>query len=127
MSAYVPKYGPEESVNHDGLVVDARRLQSVIRTLESGESVVRGEAIAILSGGNAAAAEGGGADGRDNVFGIAAQDWDATAGDKSGLVVYIRGGFNSNAMTFNGTHTAANQEANFRTLGIDLEASIVQA
>lgn len=76
-------------------------------TLVSGESVVRGEVLGIITAsGKAAASVAASTDGSENPRLIAAEDMDASLADKK-MHVYTRGRFNQDQLTIGAGHTAA--------------------
>lgn len=103
--------------NADGLL--ARKY-----TLVSGENVVRGTLLGqITSGGKVNKSLSGAGDGSQAPFGIAAVDADATDGDVE-ILVFTRGTFNENAITYGTAHTKDSVRAALRDLGIYLETPV---
>jgi len=75
--------------------------------LLSGENVVRGEALGeITASGKFSASLAAATDGSQVVRAIAAEDKDATAGDKA-MHAYVEGEFNQDQITLGAGHTVA--------------------
>ena len=93
-------------------------------TLLSGETVVRGEVVGVVtSGGKIKASLSAAGDGSETPFGIVATDADATDGDVD-VLVYTRGSFNEHALVLGTAHTVASIREGFRDKGIYLETPV---
>ncbi len=98
------------------LAGDAADLITDQVTLISGQNLTRGSALGkITASGKATLLNSANADGSQNFFGVLAADTDASAGDKV-APLYIAGEFNSNALIFGGTDTAATHKTAARSL-----------
>jgi len=95
-----------------------------IATLISGQNLIKGTALGLITAsGKVTELVSGASDGSQTPFAILAEDCNATAGDTS-CPVYLFGEFNSGAMTFNGSDTAAQFKAGFRDVGIYLKTTV---
>jgi hypothetical protein len=93
-------------------------------TLITGQSVVRGAVLGIITAsGKANLSLSAAADGSQTPFGIAAQTVDATAADKE-ILIYTRGNFNEHKITVGAGHTLASIREGLRGKGIYLETPI---
>jgi hypothetical protein len=102
--------------------IDARK-----ETLISGENVVRGTVLGkITASGKYNKSLAAAMDGSQTPDVIAAEDKDATGGDKEILVYWI-GGFNENALTLGTGHTVASIKEGLRAKGIILINPAVDA
>ena len=95
-------------------------IRHVTATLLSGENLERGAVLGkITTGGKLKLSASASSDGSQNVYGILAEDADASDGDKQ-VLVYTTGDFNENALTLGAGHTAASIRDPFRALGINI-------
>ncbi len=93
-------------------------------TLVSGQNIVRGTVLGIItSGGKYTTSLSAGSNGSQTPKAIAAEDVDASAGDKTTLV-YIAGVFNQNELTLGTAHTIASVTEGLRDNGIFLKDSV---
>lgn len=89
-------------------------------TLLSGQNLTRGALLGkITANGKYLLSLAAAGDGSEVPDAVLAEDADASAGDIEALVFY-RGDFNQNAMTFGGGHTAATVREGLRSKGISL-------
>lgn len=73
------------------------------RLLKAGQTVIRGEVLGFLTASNTVTSfDSGGSGGEEVFYGIAVNDADSTAGDKS-MAVYVAGEFLINGLTFSAT------------------------
>lgn len=110
-----------ETYTPDGLVAgNAHLLVGRKVTILSGQNIVRGTLLGkITTGGKYIKSLSGAADGSETPDAILAEDVDASAGDKEGLV-YMRGDFVEEAVTFGTAHTANSVREGLRAKGITL-------
>lgn len=86
--------------------------------LLSGQNVVRGTCLGIVTAsGKLKLLNSANTDGSQNIFAIAAEDTNASAGDTP-IAVYYTGEFNGAALTFGGTDTAATHKVAAKDVGI---------
>lgn len=89
-------------------------------TLVSGENVTRGTVLGqITTGGKLNKSLSTANDGSQVPMAIAAEDKDATGGDKT-IMVYLAGGFKAGRLTFGALHTAASARVGLAQKGIYL-------
>lgn len=89
-----------------------------VETLLSGQVVTRGTVLGMITAsGKLQIADSTKSDGSQTIYAIAAEACDATGGDKP-INVYYTGEFNTAALTFGGTDTAAKQKVAARNIGI---------
>ena len=99
-------------------------IRSQEEVLITGQNLVRGAVVGkITASGKVNLSLSAAVDGSQNVFGIVADDVDATAGDKQ-VTIYTAGDFNENEMTYGTGHTADSVRDAFRALGIHTRAGI---
>jgi len=99
-------------------------IRSVDATLISGQKLFRGAVVGkITATGKLKLSLPAAVDGSENVYGILADDVDASAGDKE-AIIYTAGDFNENKMTYGTGHTAASVRDAFRNIGIHTRAAI---
>lgn len=88
--------------------------------LASGQSVVRGQVLGLITAsGKYAANDSASADGSEDPVAISIYDVDASAADAE-ILVYIGGIFNETEMTFGGTDDADTVRDALRDIGIQL-------
>lgn len=93
-------------------------------TILSGQNRKRGDVLGkITTGGKYVLSLSASADGSQTPDAILAEDVDATAGDKQGMV-YVRGDFNAAALTLGTAHTVASITEGLRVKGIAVLASM---
>jgi len=114
--------------DYDNLLVGGVEYVTERATLVSGQDVVRGEALGkITSGGKLTTWGSGGSDnGHRTFYAIAAEDVDATGGDK-GISVYLKGDFYRDNIVISGEASAddvGDIVATARDIGIFLIDSI---
>lgn len=89
-------------------------------TLLSGQNRVRGSLLGkVTASGKYVLSLSGASDGSQTPVAILAEDTDAAGGDKA-TVAYFRGDFDSSAITFGASHTAASVKTALRALNIEL-------
>lgn len=99
-----------------------RVMESV--TLLSGESRKRGTLLGkVTASEKLKLCNSANTDGSQTPYGILAEDCDASSADKV-TSCFLSGEFNSNAMTFGGTDTAATHKAALRDLNIYLKTNV---
>lgn len=118
-------FSSEGSFAWDQLIgSDAGSIKSRKYTLVSGQNVVRGAVLGVITtGGKLALSLSGASDGSQTPFGIAADDVNASGGDKE-ILVYVNGTFNEHALTLGTAHTLASIREGLRGKGIILETPI---
>lgn len=116
--------GDQSPIVDDLIGSGADQLLARKYTLVSGQNVVRGTLLGVItSGGKVNKSLSGASDGSQTPFGIAAVDANATAGDVE-ILVYTRGTFNENAVTYGTAHTASSVREGLRDKGIYLETPV---
>jgi hypothetical protein len=99
-------------------------IRSVQATLITGQDLTRGAVLGkITSGGKLNLSLSAAGDGSEDVYGILAEDMDATAEDKT-VTVYVAGDFNEDALTIGTGHTADSIRDAFRDLGIHIRSAV---
>lgn len=114
------QFSTEGTFTPDDLIAGDFPVRTRKVTLISGQNVVRGAVLGIITASgkyNLSLAAAG--DGSNTPRAIAAEDVDATGGDKD-LVVYISGDFNETKLTFGTGHTAASTREGLRDQNIYL-------
>jgi hypothetical protein len=114
-----------ESVVPDNLIAGSN-MQLITRsiTLLSGQNVVRGAVLGIVTAsGKYALSASAASNGTQTPKAIAAEDSDASGGDKT-LLVYIAGEFNENEITLGTGHTVSSIREGLRDNGIFLKPSV---
>lgn len=116
----LPGASSESSLDVNDIIADARNIFTRSVTLVSGQNVVRGAVLGkITSGGKYNLSLSGAGDGSNTPVAIAAEDMDASGGDKT-IQVYLRGDFKENMLTFGTAHTAASTFEALARIGICL-------
>jgi hypothetical protein len=93
-------------------------------TIASGQNLTRGALLGrITASGKYVLSLAAAADGSQNPVAILAEDVDASAGDKKGIV-YVSGDFNENAIIYGTGHTADSVRAGLRDLNIYLHKPV---
>jgi hypothetical protein len=93
-------------------------------TLLSGQNVARGAVIALVTASNKfTIVDSTKTLGEEIPYAIVADDCDATSADKP-VNMYLTGEFNSAALTFGGTDTAATHKTALRNKGIFLKTNV---
>lgn len=119
MTDFNPAYNDAEgSFNPDLLVAGDHPVRTKGVTIASGQNIVRGALLGIITAGSQAILSLAAAvDGSEVPNCIAGEDIDATAGAVESFA-YTAGDFNSNAMTFGTGHTAASTREGLRNKSI---------
>ncbi len=103
----------------DNLIAGDSALRTKSITILSGQVLTRGALLGkITASGKLILSLNAAADGSEAAYAILAEDVDAGAGDVTGVPVYTKGDFNSNAMTFGTGQTEANTYDDLREVGI---------
>lgn len=126
MNQGIARFASEGSSGADDQLIgsNASSIQSIKKTLLSGEVIERGEVVGLVTAtGKARAAVAANGDGSAVPYGIAVHDMDATGGDKD-LLVYIAGHFNENQLIIGAGLTVAGIREGLRGKGIFLETPI---
>lgn len=93
-------------------------------TIASGQNLARGALLGrITASGKYVLSLAAAADGSQNPVAILAEDVDASAGDKKGIV-YVSGDFNEDAIIYGTGHTADSVRAGLRDLNIYLHKPV---
>jgi hypothetical protein len=118
-------YTSEGSHSPDNLIAgDQINPITLSVTLVSGQNIVRGTVLGIItSGGKYTTSLSAASNGSQTPKAIAAEDCDASGGDKTTLV-YIAGVFNQNELTLGTAHTIASIREGLRDNGIYLKDSV---
>jgi hypothetical protein len=125
MVNFQPSVTSGESVTPDNLIAGSN-MQLITRsiTLLSGQNVIRGTVLGIVTAsGKYVTSASAQSNGGQTPKAIAAEDMDASAGDKT-LLVYIAGEFNENEVTLGTGHTVASIREGLRDNGIFLKPSV---
>jgi len=102
----------------DNLFIGDFPMVSKKLTLASGQSVVRGEVLGVITAsGKLAASLSASSDGSETPHNIAAETVDASAADKE-ILVYLSGEFRESALTIGTGHTAASIREGLREKSI---------
>lgn len=103
----LPSASSESAPDPNDILADTRNIFTRPVTLVSGQIVERGAALGkITSGGKYKWSASADSDGSQTITVIAAEDMDASGGDKT-IQVHFRGDFKENMIKFNTGHTAA--------------------
>ena len=115
-----PAIGADAAYDPNDIIATDHDLFSATLTLASGQNVTRGTVLGqITSGGKLNKSLSAAVDGSQVPMAIAAEDKDASAGDKS-ILVYLAGGFKEGRLTFGASHTAASTKVALAQKGIYL-------
>ena len=117
-----------ETYAPDKLIAGLTQPVTFGRTLISGQNLARGSVVGIITAsGKATLSLSASSDGSEVPYGILADDYDASGGDKANCAVYVKGEFNENAITLGTGHTVASVREGLRDLGIYLKPSVPNA
>jgi hypothetical protein len=109
----------------DRLVAGLTQLVSIPLTLVSGQNLVRGTVVGVITAsGKITQSLSASSDGSQTPYGILADDCDASGGDLANCPVYVAGEFNEAALTLGSAHTLASIRAGLRDKGIFLKTPI---
>lgn len=112
-------YSPDQLIGSNSELLESRKY-----TLVSGQNVLRGTVLGVITtGGKLSKSLSAASDGSQTPFGIAVDDVDASAGDKE-ILVYVRGNFNEHALIVGTAHTLASIREGLRSKGIILQTPI---
>lgn len=107
----------------DNLFYGAEPVITESATIAAGEEISRGAVLGkVTEGGALKLSAAGAADGSQTPYAIAADDVDASEEAKR-TVVYVKGHFNSRALSLGTGHTVESIKAGLRTLGIYMSES----
>jgi hypothetical protein len=116
-----------ETINRDNLfaATQVQPVTSTTATVVSGEGVLaRGSVMGrVTSSGKLKLVKSSAEDGSKTPYGILADSVDATSADAT-AVIFLTGEFNSDALIFGGTDTAADHEAEARKIGLFFKKNI---
>lgn len=116
-----------ETLNKDNIfaATQVQPVTATAATVLSGEGVLaRGSVMGRVSAsGKLKLVNSSSDDGSQNPYGILADGVDATSADATG-VIFLTGEFNSDALVFGGTDTAATHEAEARKIGLFFKTNI---
>lgn len=102
-----PSFSSDSPYDPNDIVADPKSLFARAVTLVSGQNVVRGAVLGkITAGGKYNLSLSAAADGSQTPVAIAAQDMDASGGDKT-IQVFLRGDFKASKLTYGASHTKA--------------------
>ncbi len=111
----------------DNLVAGSTQLVTDTVIVASSAALVRGAVLGkITSGGKLILSATGAGDGSEVANAILAEDCDASGGDVSGVVVYVKGEFNENELTFGTGHDATTVKPQLRDLGIFTKSAVAR-
>jgi len=117
-------YSTQGAYSPDSLLAGETNLVTRKGTLISGENLVRGALLGkITSGGKLNLSLSAAVDGSEVPFGILAEDADASAGDVE-CVLYVKGHFNEDSITYGTAHTADSVREGLRDIGIHTESTV---
>lgn len=103
----IPGFSADSAYDPNDIIADPKNLFARAVTLVSGQNVVRGAVLGkITSGGKYNLSLSAASDGSQTPVAIAAQDMDASGGDKT-IQVYLRGDFKASKLTYGTAHTKA--------------------
>lgn len=115
-----PGFASDGAYDPNDILVDSEGLLTREVTLVSGQNVVRGAVLGkITTGGKYTLSLSAAGDGSNTPVAIAAQDVDATGGDKK-IQVYLSGKFRPKKLTFGTAHTEASTFEALSRIGIKL-------
>lgn len=113
-----------ETATVDNLQAGDYPVRSVDLALISGQNLKRGTVLGKITASNKVTLSlAASSDGSEDVYGILAEDVDASSSDMN-AIVYTTGDFNQAAMTFGSGHTADSTRDAFRVLGMHVRAGI---
>lgn len=108
-------YSPDGLISRNGTLLISETV-----TLASGQNLTRGALLGqVTSGGKYVLSLSASSDGSQTPVAILAQDCNASGGDAPALI-YTRGDFQAQAITFGASHTAASVKAGLADRGIFL-------
>lgn len=115
-----PSFSSDAAYDPNDIVADPKNLFARAVTLISGQNVVRGAVLGkITAGGKYNLSLSAAADGSQTPVAIAAQDMDASGGDKT-IQVYLTGDFKASKLTYGTAHTKATLFEQLAARGIKL-------
>jgi len=113
-----------EVYTQDNLIAGGTQLVADSVTISAG-TLPRGSVLGIVTtDGSYILSNDGASDGSENPVAILAEDVDASSAAQTNAAVYIKGEFNSNALTFGGTHDASTVKTPLRELGIYVKTAV---
>ncbi len=113
-----------ETYTPDRLIASPAQIESLTGVLISGQNLLRGSLVGkITASGKFTMSLLASSDGSQVPYGILAYDYNATAGDTT-CAIYVKGGFNQNAVIFGTGQTASNTYDALRDAGIYLKPSV---
>lgn len=102
-----PGFASEAAYDPNDIIADAKNLFTRSVILVSGQNVIRGTVLGkITTGGKYNKSLSAAEDGSAVPVAIAAQDMDASGGDKT-IMVFLRGDFKASKLTYGTAHTKA--------------------
>lgn len=115
-----PSFSSEAAFDPNDIIADAKNLFTRSVTLVSGENVVRGTVLGkITTGGKYNKSLSAASDGSQTPVAIAAEDMDASGGDKT-IMVYLNGDFKASKLTYGASHTKTTLFEQLARIGIRL-------
>lgn len=115
-----PGFTSESAYDPNDIFASDHDVFTASLTLVSGQNVTRGTVLGqITSGGKLNKSLSAASDGSQTPMAIAAEDKDASGGDKT-ILVYLAGGFKAGRLTFGTAHTAASTRVALAQKGIYL-------
>lgn len=115
-----PSFTSETPYDPNDIFASDHDVFTASMTLVSGQNVTRGTVLGqITSGGKLNKSLSAASDGSQTPMAIAAEDKDASGGDKT-ILVYLAGGFKSGNLTIGTAHTAASIRLGLAQKGIYL-------
>lgn len=116
---------PTETFNPDNLIAGDIALRTESITVISGQTLTRGAVLgAITASGKYNLSLSAAGDGSQVPTAILAEDVDASGGDVTNVPVFVRGDFNTNALTIGAGHTEATIKPILRDGGIFIKSAV---
>lgn len=113
-----------ETYNPDNLIAGDSAVRTGSVTIISGQTISRGDVLGkITASGKYNLSLNAAVDGSEVANAIAAEDIDASGGDVTNAAIYVKGDFNTNALTFGTAQTAANTYDDLRSAGIFIKSA----
>ena len=108
----------------DNLIAGSTQIVTGSVTIAIGEVVTRGAVLGVVTAdGKYKLSASAAVDGSEVAYAGLAEDVDATAGDAT-AVVYVKGEFNENSLSFGTGHDATTVKPELRTVGIYIKTAV---
>ena len=116
---------PTETFTPDNLIAGTTQLVTDSVTIASSIALSRGAVLGIdTASGKYLLSANAAADGTEVATAILAEDVDASGGDVLNAVIYIKGEFNENELSFGTASTVATTKADLRKVGIFIKSAV---